>query len=128
MRLSNVLAVSSAILALTACGQPTQRGYYEETCVDRSGRVVDDDYCEDRRHYGGGGYFIYMLPYNTYAPGSQVSGLSNYSKSPKPLGTKLSSQTFYREVPRTTTNSNGVSRGGFGTTARSYSSNQSAGG
>ena len=84
-------------------------------CVDGDGQRIDDDACGDNRRYGGGfGTFIYLgrggyIPYygERARPGT-------YSATPR-VG------TVYGRAPAAAnmTRSAAVSRGGFGSSARS---------
>lgn len=83
-------------------------------CVDGDGQRVDDDYCDDDRRYGGGFGFIYLgrggyIPYY-----GERARLGSYSTTPR-VG------TVYGRAPAVAnmTRSAAVSRGGFGSSARS---------
>jgi hypothetical protein len=120
------LTLTTALAAtfLAGCGQREAEwgddpGNYADSdtaiCVNEDGQRIDDDACDDDRRYGGGfATFIYLgrggyIPYygERARPGT-------YSTTPR-VG------TVYGRAPAAAnmTRSAAVSRGGFGSSARS---------
>lgn len=123
INLSLTTALASAFLA--GCGQSQSEAEWGDgedvyasgdtaICVDAQGERIDDDYCEDDNPRYGGGAFIYLgrggyIPYygERVRPGT-------YSTSPR-------AGAVYGRAPTAAnmTRSAAVSRGGFGSSARS---------
>ncbi len=131
-QLSMTTAMATALLALPACS--SNNGWNEDViadqdvalCVDREGRRVDDDLCDDDRGGGiGSGAFLWYylgrssaVPYygdsihdRRFARGSfnRVAGV-NYGRAP--ASTRM-------------TRSQAVSRGGLGSSSRRFGGGRS---
>jgi hypothetical protein len=83
-----------------------------QTCTDKSGKVVDDKYCEQTTYHSGsgvGGYMAYRWYYssNHYTPGSSVVGGSYV----RPAGKSIS-------VVKASAAKSGTARGMFGRSGR----------
>ena len=77
-RLALVQAVLAGTLLLptvTACGSSNRYDQYAN-CIDASGLVVSDNYCDDPAYYNHGGYWLYMAG-SHYGTGSRISGYSS---------------------------------------------------
>lgn len=93
-------------------------------CVDQNGNRVDDDFCDDHRHYGHGVGWFYInrgsrLPYY---------GDSVYDKRLGIKGsTKADASKPYFRAPASTamTRSAAVARGGFGSSSRGFGGGRS---
>ncbi len=125
------LTAALATALLGACGQEPDGADWDDNgnafaqgdvavCVDEQGQRIDDDYCDDDRGYGGGS-FIYIgrggyIPYH-----GERARAGSYSTTPK-------AGTAYRRPPSATnmTRSAAISRGGFGSSARSSGGYSSA--
>lgn len=72
-------ALAGTLIApgLSACSNHHVDQY--ANCVDSSGRVVADYYCNDSRYYGGGGYFLYMAG-SRYSSGSVINNYHSGSR------------------------------------------------
>ena len=122
----NLTFTATIAASLSACG-PTPSGQWDDgytqyadqdtaVCVDpKTNKRIDDDYCEKggRRH--GGGVALYYVGRNSALPyrGDSVSG-GSYRRA--------SGVSYYRAPSSTSiTRSAAVSRGGFGSTGRSFS-------
>jgi len=76
---SRSVSLTSTFLLLAAGGSAAcDRGsrYHDEGfyCADEQGRVVDEDFCDDNRHYGSSyPYYIYHSP--SYRSGYPVGSL-----------------------------------------------------
>lgn len=86
-------------------------------CVNQQGERIDDDYCDDNHGYHSGGHFIYVgrggyIPYH-----GERARAGSYATAPR-------SGTQYYFAPGDTnmTRSAAISRGGFGSRARSSGS------
>jgi hypothetical protein len=120
-------ALASAILG--ACAQDPEGADWDDNgsayargdvavCVDDQGQRIDDDYCDNGR---GGGSFIYLgrgsyIPYH-----GERARAGTYSTAPRP-------GAAYLPPPAATnmTRSAAISRGGFGSSARSSGGYSSA--
>lgn len=122
INLSVTAALASALLG--GCAQERAAEWGDEgdlyadgdtaICVDGAGERIDDDYCDDDSTYRGGGSFIYLgrggyIPYYGERPRP-----GTYSRTPR-VG------AVYGRAPAVAnmTRSAAVSRGGFGSSARS---------
>lgn len=103
------LGLTTAVALTVRCGGPNR---VAQRCVDNTGRVVQDRYCDQstaagplpyRWYYGGSGFY----------PGQTVSGGSNYPYSGA-TSVRTSSPGFSASSVST---GSGVVRGGFGGTA-----------
>ena len=77
-RLKLVQAVLAGTLLLptaTACGSSNHYDQYAN-CIDASGLVVSDNYCDDPAYYNHGGYWLYMAG-SHYGTGSRISGYNS---------------------------------------------------
>jgi hypothetical protein len=125
-------ALASAILS--GCGQDPDGADWDDhgnayargdvaVCVDEERGRIDDDYCDDDRNYHSGGSFIYIgrggyIPYH-----GERARLGTYSITARP-GTEFLRPPAATNMSRSTA----ISRGGFGSSARSsgsYSSSRS---
>ena len=96
-----VAAIAAAML--TGCSQPRE----VRRCLDKDGRVIADQYCENPRRYpyrSGGIVFIPSFGYGGSYSGGRVTG---YNRAPNP--------NAHVVTPAGKT----ISRGGFGSTGRS---------
>ena len=102
------LGLTTAVAFTLRCGGPTR---VAQRCVDDTGRVVDDRYCEQNHaaaplpyhwYYGGAGFY----------PGQYASGGAN-QPIPDAEAVRTSSPGF---SPSAVSTSSGVVRGGFGAT------------
>lgn len=120
MPLGLTLTTTLATAVLAGCGQDEPEwgeDQYAQSdtalCVNGAGERIDDDYCDDDRPYGGG-TFIYLgrggyLPYYGERPRA-----GSYTTTP-------AAGTVYARAPAASrmTRSAAISRGGFGSRARS---------
>lgn len=89
-------------------------------CVNQNGERIDDDYCENRgRSYHGGSRWFYInsgspIPYYGDSIRDKRYGFSGYDQ-PK-------AGVAYAKAPATTTvtRSQAISRGGFGSSSKSF--------
>lgn len=94
-------------------------------CVDQNGYRVDDDYCETHsRHYHGGSHWYYVgrgspVPYRGESIHDKRYG---FKASPNPEPGKV-----YGRAPSSmgATRSAAISRGGFGSSSRSFGGGRS---
>jgi uncharacterized protein YgiB involved in biofilm formation len=134
MRKTFNLTITSALASafLGACAQDNEGADWEDNssgysrsdiavCVDGQGHRIDDDYCDDDRDHHHGGSFIYLargsyIPYH-----GERAWAGTYSNTPRP-------GTTYLRPPASTnmTRSAAISRGGFGSSARSSGGYSSA--
>ncbi len=123
-------AMAAGLLALPACSSNDEwKGevYADRevaVCVNRDGERVRDDYCDDDRGVGGSNAFLwYYLGRSSAVPyyGDSVRH-SRYRGSYTP-----SPNVAYGRAPASTsmTRSRAVSRGGFGSSARSFGGGRS---
>ena len=72
-----VLAGTLLLPTVTACGS----SHYDQyaNCIDASGQVVPDNYCNDPAYYNHGGYWLYMAG-SHYGTGSRISGYSSSNR------------------------------------------------
>ena len=125
-------AMAATLLALNACSNADEDVIADDdtaVCVDREGKRVDDSQCAPQtatnNHYHGGGgssaFLWYYIGRNSAVPyygdsirDSRFAG-GSYDRRPG---------ANYRPAPASTrmTRSAAVSRGGLGSSGRSYSS------
>ena len=131
-QLTMTTAMAAALVALPGCS--SNDGWNEDViasgdtaiCVDHDGERVDDDLCDDdRRTSGGGSAFLwYYLGRNSAVPyyGDSVrhKRYASGSYSPRP-------GVNYFDAPSSTkmTRSRAVSRGGLGSSSRSFGGGRS---
>ena len=115
-------AMAAAILALPGCEdpEPTWQTAQTETaiCTTQSGERVDDDLCgDDYDNRGSNGFLWYFI-----GRGSRVPYYYDSVRDPRYRGSYQRSPTVtYARAPASTrVASPAVSRGGFGSSARSY--------
>lgn len=132
-QLGMTTAMAAALLALPACS--SNDGWNEDVvadrdtaiCVNQEGERVDDDLCDDGRGSGGlsNAFLWYYIGRNSAIPyygdsirHSRYKGYGSYQPRPG---------TTYGRAPVTTnvTRSQAVSRGGFGSSSRSYGGGRS---
>jgi len=129
-------AMAAALLALPACS--SNDDWNEDVvaerdtaiCVNQEGERVDDDLCDDDRARGGGGgvtsaFLWYYIGRNSAIP---YYGDSIHHSRYKGYGSyKPASGVSYGRAPKTTnvTRSQAVSRGGFGSSSRSFGGGRS---
>nr|WP_294167880.1 hypothetical protein [uncultured Sphingomonas sp.] len=117
-------AVAAALLALPGC---SNRNDWDDgvtaasdtaVCVNNAGQRVSDDRCDERRVRSGGFGFFYLprgalLPY--YGQSVRDPRFASGSSTPRP-------GVNYGRAPAATrmTRSQAVSRGGLGSTGRSF--------
>ena len=132
-QLAMTTAMAAALVALPACS--SNNGWDEDTiadrdtaiCVNQAGERVDDDFCDDNR--GGGGvsnaFLWYYLGRNSAIPyygdsihHSRYRGRGSYQPR---------SNVSYGRAPVSTnvTRSQAVSRGGLGSSSRSFGGGRS---
>lgn len=75
---SRSVSLTSTFLLLAAGGSAacdSGKKYHDEGfyCADEQGRIVDENYCDDNRYHGGGGYYIYHSP--SYRSGLPIGSL-----------------------------------------------------
>ena len=142
-QLTMTTAMAAALLTLPACSSRSNE--WEEVtadqdtavCVDREGKRVDDDHCDNRSlgayagsngYHGGGGSNAFLwyylgrnsaLPYYgdsirdpRYAGRGSFQPVSGIRYAQAPLGTRM-------------TRSQAISRGGLGSRGRSFGSGRS---
>jgi hypothetical protein len=86
---SRSVSLTSSFLLLAAGGVAAcdNNRYHDEGfyCADANGRIVDESYCDDNRHYAGGGVVPYYIWHSSgyrsgYPIGSQLpSGGSRFA-------------------------------------------------
>lgn len=134
--LTMTTAMAATMLALPGCsgGDDWNEDVYASgdtaICVDQEGKRVDDDRCgNDRVHYSGGGgsnaFLWYYLGRSSAVPyygdsirDSRYAGYGSYQPRPG---------ANYAPAPASTrmTRSAAVSRGGFGSSGRSFGGGRS---
>lgn len=127
-------AMAATLTTLSGCGSPDDDWGGDvvadrdtRVCVDQNGYRVDDDSCErdTRVHSGGGGLFWYYV-----GRGSRVPYYGDSVRDPR-LGYKGSyfpaKGVQYAKAPAASamSRSSAVSRGGFGSSRRSFGSGRS---
>jgi hypothetical protein len=127
-------AMAASLAALSGCSSndwddgQVYTNYDTTVCVDRDGRRVYDDWCEDDRYYAGsgggsGGYYRYYIGRNGAVP--------YYGDSIRERGIAGSYQpragaTYYPSpVDSRVTRSQAISRGGLGSSGRFFGSGRS---
>lgn len=86
-------------------------------CVNQQGERIDDDYCDDNHGYHSGGHFIYVgrggyIPYH-----GERARSGSYTTVPR-----SGARYFFAHADTNMTRSAAISRGGFGSRARSSGS------
>jgi uncharacterized protein YgiB involved in biofilm formation len=98
--------------------------YDTAVCVDQNGNRVDDDFCDDDRHYGRGLAWFYVsrgsrLPYYGDSIHDKRLGITGSAKPD-------ASKSYFRAPSSTAmTRSAAVSRGGFGSSSRGFGGGRS---
>ncbi|TFI56951.1 hypothetical protein E2493_17665 [Sphingomonas parva] len=134
-QLSMTTAMATALLALPACSSNDDwngdvlADRDTAVCVDQQGKRVDDDLCDDDRDRGGSGvgnaFLWYYIGRNSALPyyGDSIydrrfAGKGSFSRNPS---------VAYGRAPKSTamTRSQAVSRGGLGSSARSFGGSRS---
>ena len=124
IHLNITLAAASAI-TLAACDQPAKEWTAEQDtaiCADRNGTRVPDAQCQaqSQNHHIGAGvgtaFLWYYLGRNSMIPyyGERVRG-GSFTRTP-------GATYFHAPVRTAMTRSAAISRGGFGSSARSFGS------
>jgi hypothetical protein len=131
-QLNMTTAMAATLLALPACS--SNNGWNEDViadqdtaiCVDRQGTRVDDDLCDDDYDGGGSSAFLwYYLGRSSAVPyyGDSIrdrrfAGRGSYSRAPG---------VVYARAPAISnvTRSQAVSRGGLGSSGRSFGGGRS---
>jgi hypothetical protein len=127
-------AMSAALAALPACS--SNDGWNEDVyadrdtavCVDQQGRRVDDDLCDD--DYDGGGSSAFLWYYLGRSSAVPYYGDSIYDRRYKGKGTFARQPgVSYGRAPASTamTRSQAVSRGGLGSSGRTFGGGRSGG-
>ncbi len=134
--LTMTTAMAAALIALPGCsgGDDWNEDVYASgdtaICVDKEGKRVDDDQCsKDRVHYSGGGgssaFLWYYLGRSSAVPyygdsirDKRYAGQGSYQPRPGASYTSAPSSTRM-------TRSAAVSRGGFGSSGRSFGGGRS---
>lgn len=105
------LGLTSALaLSITGCGTSRSSALEAQRCVEQNGRVVEERYCEDRRHGSFGYPFRWYYGGRGYYPGQFAYG-GGYSASGAGIPIRPSSPGFSSAV-----------RGGFGSTGAGHGS------
>lgn len=130
-QLTMTTAMAAALIALPSCASNDDwdEGVVADRdtaiCVDGEGRRVDDDLCDDDRNGVGGAFLWYYLGRGSVLPyyGDSIhhrrfAGRGSYNFTP---GVR------YYDAPAATrmTRSQAVSRGGLGSSARSFGGGRS---
>ena len=133
---SRSVSLTSTFLLLAAGGTAAcDRGnrYHDEGfyCADEQGRIVDEDYCDDNRYYGGSHpYYIYHSPsYRSgYAVGSMLpAGGSRFAYNDKTSRSSFGLPSSGR-IGNGTVKTSVVGKGGSGSkSSGSHSSSKSGG-
>ena len=122
-------AMAATLLAAGGCA--SDDGWNEEVyaqqdtavCVNANGDRIDDDLCDDDRYRGGSGAYWYYLGRNSAVPyyGDSIHDRRYVGSRMKQPG------ATYARAPLSTsmTRSQAVSRGGFGSSSRSFGSARS---
>ena len=130
-QLTMTSAMAAALLALPGCS--SNNGWDDDViadrdtavCVDREGRRVDDDLCDDDRGIGSGAFLWYYLGRSAAVP---YYGDSIHDRRYRGRGSfKRQAGINYFPAPAATrmTRSQAVSRGGLGSRSRSFGSGRS---
>ena len=125
-------AMAATLAALPACS--SNNGWDEDViasqdtavCVDREGRRVDDDLCDD--DYGGGGSNAFLWYYLGRSAAVPYYGDSIHHRRYAGRGSFTpQSGISYGRAPASTrmTRSQAVSRGGLGSSGRSFGGGRS---
>jgi hypothetical protein len=127
---SRSVSLTSTFLLLAAGGSAacdSGRKYHDEGfyCADEQGRIVNEDYCDANRSYGGGvPYFIYHSPsyVSGYAIGSLLpAGGSRFAYNDSSARTSFGLPSTGR-IGNGTVKTRVVGKGGSGTTSGSHTS------
>ncbi len=130
-QLTMTTAMAAALAALPACS--SNDGWNEETtaqwdtavCVDQQGQRVDDDLCDDDRRGGSSAFLWYFIGRNSAVP---YYGDSIFDRRFKGRGSfKAQPGVRYDRAPVSTnmTRSQAISRGGLGSSGRSFGGGRS---
>lgn len=129
-QLTMTTAMAAALIALPACS--SSNGWDEDViadqnvaiCVNPEGRRVDDDLCDDDR-YRSNGFLYYYLGRGSVIPylGDSIrdrrfAGRGTFTRNPS---------AYYRRAPVESriTRSAAISRGGLGSSSRSFGGGRS---
>lgn len=131
-QLSMTTAMAAALTGLSGCSSTNDwdDGYaYADrdtaVCVDQNGQRVDDDQCDDRRYRSYGGSFVH---YYYIGRGSAIPFYGDTIDDARYKGSfaPQAGATYYPSPADTRmTRSQAVSRGGLGSSSRSFGSGRS---
>jgi hypothetical protein len=114
MRKSQTVALTLMSGLVSACASEPDYKLAERRCVDADNRVVADTLCRQVRHASGVGIVPFIYPYHFYYGGNFSGG--------RVMGGSVAPHYYTPTRTGAYSSRNTVSRGGFGTSARSFSS------
>ncbi|MCP3728951.1 hypothetical protein M9978_00770 [Sphingomonas sp. MG17] len=133
-QLTMTTAMAAALASLPGCspGSDWNGDTYADgdtaICVDQNGNRIDEDRCDKRSYYSGGGYGGYywfylgrrsMIPY--YGESIRDARYAKYGSYRPAAGASYASAPMHTRMAR----SAAVSRGGLGSSGRSFGGGRS---
>ncbi len=127
--LSMTTAMAASLAALPGCSSNDWGDEYYVSndtaiCTDREGKRVDDDRCDDDRYRSGSGYYGWYY----IRSGSRLPYYGDSVRDPRFSGSfSRDANRSYSRAPTESrvTRSQAVSRGGFGSSSRSFGGGRS---
>lgn len=133
-QLTMTTAMAAALAALPGCSSrddwngDTYADSDTAICVDQNGNRIDEDRCDRRSYYSGGGsggyYWYYlgrrsMIPY--YGESVRDARYAQYGSYSPRIGASYASAPMHTRMAR----SSAISRGGLGSSGRSFGGGRS---